>query len=123
MALRKGDKNMSKPIENFDTRLKEALHFSGMKQIELANKTGISRSSINHYLKGDYYPSTDKIYLLANALNVNESWLLGYDAPMEKPKDNLDIFVDKFNTLDDNKQKHLLTYMDFLINNYEKDNN
>lgn len=112
---------MAKPIENFEKRLREALNLRGIKQIELANKTGISRFAISHYLKGDYYPSTDKIYLLAQALNVNEAWLLGYDVEMEKPENLQEDFLRKFKQLDKKQQARLIQYME-LLNGNDKNN-
>ena len=75
---------MAKTIQGFDTRLKEAMHLKGMKQVELSEKTGIGKSSISHYMSGTHSPTTDRVYLIAKALNVSEAWLLGYDVPMER---------------------------------------
>ena len=38
---------MAKTIQGFDTRLKEAMHLKGMKQVELSEKTGISCDKIS----------------------------------------------------------------------------
>ena len=67
-------------------RLREALDRIGMKQSELAEKTGIGKSSISTYLTGAYLPKQKNIYLMAKALDVNEAWLMGVDAPMERDK-------------------------------------
>ena len=57
-------------------------------QTELAKRTGIRQSSISDWLNNRYEPKQDKVYLLANALNVSPAWLLGYDEPdMQKTKD------------------------------------
>ena len=48
-------------------------------QTELAKRTGIRQSSISDWLNNRYEPKQDKVYLLANALNVSPAWLLGYD--------------------------------------------
>ena len=55
-----------------------------MKQADLVNMTGIGKSSISTYLSGDYEPKQKNLYRLAKALDVNESWLMGYDVPMER---------------------------------------
>lgn len=65
-------------------RIKEALELRGMKQADLVEKTGIGKSSISTYISGSYEPKQRNIYKLAKALDVNESWLMGYDVPMER---------------------------------------
>ena len=69
-------------------RIAQALSIREMKQTELCKITGIPKSSLSLYLSGAYEPKQDRIYLMAQALNVNEAWLMGYDVPMEKGKKN-----------------------------------
>ncbi len=71
-------------IDTFKNRLKKALDISNMKQIDLVNKTGLDKTLINKYLAGIMKAKQDKLSILADALNVNEVWLMGYDVPMEK---------------------------------------
>lgn len=68
----------------FGKRILEALQKRNIKQIELAEKTGISRGAISSYISGRWIAKQDNIYLIAKALNVNEAWLMGYDVSMEK---------------------------------------
>ncbi len=63
-------------------RIKKALELQNMKQADLVEKTGIGKSSISTYISGEYEPKQRNIYKLAKALNVNESWLMGYDVPI-----------------------------------------
>ena len=56
-------------------------------QSELSKRTGIRQSSISDWLNGRYEPKQDKIYLIAQALGVSPSWLLGYD---ETPSNQTD---------------------------------
>nr|WP_325190952.1 helix-turn-helix domain-containing protein [uncultured Selenomonas sp.] len=65
-------------------RLREALSARNMLPIELSRLSGIGKSAISQYLSGKVTPKQDKIYKLAQALKVNESWLMGYDEPMEQ---------------------------------------
>ena len=65
-------------------RLREALSARGMLPIELSRLSGIGKSAISQYLSGKVTPKQDKIYKLAQALKVSESWLMGYDEPMEQ---------------------------------------
>lgn len=65
--------------ETISQRLSKALNARGMKAIDLANATNLSRGAISQYLSGKVIPKQDKLYLLAKALHVTEPWLMGYD--------------------------------------------
>lgn len=65
-------------------RIEKALMFRQMKQSDLCKLAGIPKSSLSLYLKGAYEPKQDKIYKMANALNISEMWLMGYDVPMQR---------------------------------------
>ena len=65
-------------------RLREALTARNMLPIELSRLSGIGKSAIGQYLSGKVTPKQDKVYKLAQVLKVNESWLMGYDVPMEQ---------------------------------------
>lgn len=71
-------------IERFPERLKAAMRAANMRQIDLAEKAGVPKGAINYYIKGKTQPKADRLYLIAKALDVNEAWLIGYDAPMER---------------------------------------
>lgn len=71
-------------VDTFSNRLKKALNNLNMKQIELVEKTGLDKTLINKYLAGVMKAKQDKLTILAEALNVNEVWLMGYDVPMYK---------------------------------------
>ena len=70
-----------------------------MKQIELATRSGISKYSISHYLKGDWEGKQDAVYELARALNVSEAWLMGYDVPAERSAPKVSVQLDKKPTI------------------------
>lgn len=78
--------NEFKRVSTTPDRLREAMHLSGKKQIDLVRITGIDKGSISNYLSGRYEPKQEAIYKLAMALDVSEMWLWGYDVPMERPK-------------------------------------
>lgn len=71
-------------VEDFKDRFNKALSLRNMRPIELKEKTGISESAISQYRSGYAKPKQDKLFLIANALRVNEAWLMGLDVPMEK---------------------------------------
>ena len=80
-----------KPIYTFQKRLAEALRIRNMKPVELYEKTGISESLLSKYLSGSAVARQKKLTLLADALNVNEVWLMGYDVPMDRDLNSLNI--------------------------------
>ena len=65
----------------FSTRLKEAMTMRGLRAVELAEATGLSRARISQYTNGKYVPGADGICRLARALGVSEAWLLGENDP------------------------------------------
>ena len=74
--------------ESCAKRLSKALSIRNLKQTELCNLTGIPKSAMSQYIKGSFEPKQDRIYLIAQALRVDEAWLMGFDVPMEKKKNN-----------------------------------
>lgn len=65
-------------------RISEGLSMRGIKQADLVAATGIGKSSISTYLSGEYEPKQKNIYKIAQALDVNEAWLMGYDVSPER---------------------------------------
>ena len=76
------------PTEKCSTRLAKALAIRGMKQHELCEKTKIPKSAISQYLSGLFEPKQDRLYIIAQALDVDPVWLMGFDVPMEKEKES-----------------------------------
>lgn len=62
----------AKAARNFELgrRLRAAMLANGMKQIELAQKTGIGRDSISGYARGRIYPAPDRIKSMADVLGI-----------------------------------------------------
>lgn len=67
-------------------RIREALSIRNMKQVELAEKTGIAKGTINNWLNNRYQPKQKPLMKMAKVLDVSEMWLAGYDVPMERPQ-------------------------------------
>ena len=72
---------MAEKVATFGQRLREGLDRQGITQTELARRSGISKSSISRYVKGDWEGKQEAVYALAQAREVNEAWLMGYDVP------------------------------------------
>ena len=62
-------------MSKFSERLKACMEEMDIKPSELSKLTGIDKSSISRYLKGDYVPKQLKVTILADALHVNAGWL------------------------------------------------
>ncbi|OFV69140.1 LexA family protein [Acetobacterium wieringae] len=64
-------------MSNFASRLKELRKESGLTQIELSTKVGISKSSISMYEANSRKPELETLEALADYFNVNMDYLLG----------------------------------------------
>lgn len=65
-------------------RIKEGMELRGLRQTDLVERTGISKGALSSYIAGRYTPKQNNIYLIAKALNVNESWLMGNDVSIDR---------------------------------------
>lgn len=65
-------------------RIREALKNKDMTQAELCRLTGIPKSAMSQYCNGGLVPRQDRTYLIAQALNVSEAWLMGFEVPVER---------------------------------------
>lgn len=71
----------NKRVATTPDRLREAMEYTGKKQIDLARETGLSHSTVSRYLSGQVEPRQDAAHKLAKVLGVSEMWLWGYDVP------------------------------------------
>ena len=74
-----------KMVDSFKDRLNKAITDRDIKPAELARRTGINKSSITAWLKGDYEAKQDNIFKLSKALGVSEAWLMGIDTTNTPP--------------------------------------
>ena len=74
--------------ENTAIRLKRIMSERNIRQIDILNLSKpiceqygvkMNRSDISQYCSGKVEPNQDKLFVLSKALNVNESWLMGYE--------------------------------------------
>ncbi len=61
----------------FSVNLKRLREIANLTQEELANKTGLSKSTISMYERGERFPSEQILELLADVFNVDMNVLLG----------------------------------------------
>lgn len=78
-------------MDNYErqNRIAEALKIRNLKQVELVEKTGLSKSAINNWIAQRWQPKDKSLAIMARALNVSEMWLAGYDVPMERPAEQV----------------------------------
>ena len=75
---------MTKNIAEFKDRLQQALDHKGWKAVDLVEVTNVPKGAVSYYLAGKSKPKADRLYIMAQALEVSEVWLLGYDVPMRR---------------------------------------
>lgn len=69
---------MSNKVE-FRDRLREAMQERGLRAADLVERTEIPKVTISYYLSGKTQPKADRVYKIAQVLDVSEAWLMGYD--------------------------------------------
>jgi len=71
--------------EGLKIRLRKALEIRNKKPVDLSNNLKIPKSAISQYLSGATKKmDTERLYLIAEYLDVDEVWLMGKDVPMER---------------------------------------
>lgn len=84
-------------MKNFAEQFDKALKLRGMKQKDIAERTGIAPGTISNYSCGKYEPRDDKLKLIADALRVPIAFLAGYiDDPDSTGDPELNDFLDRF---------------------------
>lgn len=118
-------------VDSCGKRIAIALSIRGMKQSELCKLANVPKSSLSLYLSGAYEPKQDRVYDISRALNVSEAWIMGYDVPMDRPKENSPeepkltegekVLLDVFRQIPEEQQKHFLEMIRAYANSLKKD--
>ena len=129
-------------MKTFSERLRYVLNEKKITQSELSKMTGIGKSSLTAYLKGEYTPKQNNIYKIAKALNIPTFYLIGWEKydksiDLQKLKADVDIFdkilsnykenealqlskiIENFNSIED--KQRLVDYSDNLLKSGEYD--
>lgn len=118
--------------ENTSTRLKQIMKERKLRQVDLLEmvkpfckkyNVKINKSDISQYLSGKVKPGQEKLSMLGMALNINETWLMGYDVTKEKQftiekptlSENELLLLKNFNTLNTSGKLKLIEYSNDLI--------
>lgn len=70
-------------------RFTHILNLRQMTAQELADKSGVGKSSISHYVNGSNEPHNKNAWKMASVLQCDPQWLMGFDVPMEEDKKTL----------------------------------
>lgn len=73
-------------------RLKDALYENNMKPQELADLSGVSKSSISQYINGSHKPSNISAGKMAAVLGVDPMWLMGFNVMKERNDDPTPVY-------------------------------
>lgn len=103
-------------------RLKEAMADAGVTAAELAERSGVGKSSISQYMNGRNSPSDLSASKIARVLKVSPIWLMGFQTPKvdEEMEDliRLDVdeqrILDRYRSMDNTQRTRLLAYADLL---------
>lgn len=68
-------------VAKLKDRLQEALEMKNMRPVDFCKVTGIPKGAVSYYLAGRSEPKADRLYIMSQALDVSEAWLMGYDVP------------------------------------------
>lgn len=114
-------------MENTATRLKEIMierHLTQMELVELCQpycqkyNLKLTKSELCRYLKGEYKPKQYKLTILGLALNVSESWLMGYDVPKTRLKEiENDKLIEMITLLDDYDRGQIAARVEIMLEN------
>ena len=104
---------MNKIVDTFENRIRYAMDLRGKRQIDVCKHFGWARSTMSQYCDPlvHYKPKADRMYQLAEYLNVSPVWLMGYDVPMNG-MDEKQILLEKVNKMDNEQIKRLMAYVE-----------
>lgn len=117
--------------ENTSTRLKEIMKERNLRQVDLLEmvkpycekyNVKVNKSDISQYLSGKVKPGQEKLSMISMALNVNETWLMGYDVSKEKQlhsenkvlSNEENLLLQHFNALDLDDKNKVIDYTKLL---------
>lgn len=117
-------------------RLAELMDYFNIKQNDLCQKTGIPKSAMSMYVNGKRIPRQDRLSDIADAYGVSETWLMGYDVPVNRTNvqsSHKEFNIDDFDSikskklvssiiinakkLNDSGKQNLLDYSNILLGN------
>lgn len=104
---------MNEIVDTFSNRLSKIISIRNIKPIELSEKTGIDKSKISSYMSGRYKAKQNGILILSKVLDVNPSWLMGYNVPMNNSNEVTKNKIPVFSTI---KSEHKYLSSETILN-------
>lgn len=100
-------------MDTLKNRLDYAIKKAGKRQIDLSNDLGIPKSAISQYLSGSTMQmDSARLYAIAEYLNVNPVWLLGFDDTMDDQEKKL---LEMFRSLNQDGKNKVASYLSDLL--------
>lgn len=103
---------------------------NNLTQQKMAELTGITQSTMSDWLNGKASPTITNLINLANNLNITLDYLVGRENEdgtiyimgnqLSQSENEL---IDKLRQLDDTRKEIAYRYVDFLLNEQQKNNN
>lgn len=112
---------MEKKLLNLNSTMFELMRQRGITQTELSKRTGIATSTISDWKKKGTIPSSDKIPLICDALQISTEELLGHHTETKlkqrviTEEDDLWEFVCAYDDMEKQQKKRLLAYVKALM--------
>lgn len=108
-------------MDTFADRFNIALTLRSISPADMAKRLGISEATISNYRSNKYVPKRPRIEKIAQILNVNVTWLLGYDAPIYT---NQSSYAEQlsalFSQMDDDMIRQVLDFARYILSQRNK---
>ena len=88
-------------------RIREIMRERGLRQVDILQMAepisrkyniDLTKGNLAMYVTGRVLPGQDKLLILAEALDVSEAWLMGYDVPKERKALAPDVLISGLNS-------------------------
>lgn len=112
-------------------RLKCIMRNRDLRQVDILNLSEeyckkydvkLNKSDLSQYVSGKVEPSQEKLVILGMALNVTESWLMGFNVPAERGNLKLDSrlqeIIDCYNNVTEDGKNFLFTQARFCLDTF-----
>lgn len=96
-------------MELFQKRFLEAKEQSGLRWIDIANRSGLDKASISQYKNGVHVPEPDALYHLAVTLGVSMEWLTGAEVSITDKQ-----ILNRYHQLNDLGKSEFMRFLDNL---------
>lgn len=114
-------------------RLKQIMEERNLRQVDILNlvlpicakyDVKMNKSDVSQYVSGKVEPSQEKLVVLGMALNVTESWLMGFDVSPERKdtqiqaKKDFDLLY-RFSMLNERDKRIISDMINSMLSNKE----